>query len=120
MKLIFIYNADGDFASSVKGAAHKLVSPDTYPCNLCKLTYPLVSVNHEWRRFVKSLPHEVFFLHRNEFYKQYPDQKQVRLPAVFAEDAPKIRLLIPDVEINKAQNIQELIKLVENSLSKQN
>ncbi|MCI0566382.1 GTPase [bacterium] len=119
MKLIFVYNADGAFASTIKDTAHKLISPQTYQCNLCRLTYPVAFVQKEWKKFVDSLPHEVSFLHRDEFHKQYPQQKGVPLPAVFTEDASEVDLLIPESEINKAQSIQELISIVKRSLSKE-
>ena len=120
MKLIFVYNANSDFASSVKDTVRKFVSPKTHPCNLCRITYPRIAMDNKWKKFIESLPHEAVFLHGDEFHKQYPDQKQIRLPAVFTEDSSKIRLLVSHNEINKAQNIQELIKLVGNLLLKQN
>lgn len=120
MKLIFVYNSDGTFASLIKDTAHKLTSPTTYSCNLCRLTYPIALMDKGWKKFIESLPYKVEFLHRDEFHKQYPDQKRIKLPAVFKEDPSVLRLLISHDEINKAQNIQELIKLVEHLLPKQN
>ena len=119
MKLIFVYNSDGTFASLIKDTAHKLVSPKTYPCNLCRLTYPVAFMQEEWKNFIKSLPHEVVFLHRDEFHKQYPEQKEIRLPAVFKKDSSGMRLLISYDEINKAKNVQELIGAVKHFLAKQ-
>jgi len=119
MKLIFVYNSDGAIASLIKDTAHKLVSPKTYPCNLCRLTYPLASMKGEWRKFIESLPHEVVFLHRDEFREQYPDQKNVQLPAVFKTDTSAPQLLISHNEINKAKNLSELIEVVKKSLSNQ-
>ena len=74
----------------------------------------------EWRKFIESLPHEVIFLHRDEFRKQYPDQKNVQLPAVFRADAPEPQLLISHIEINKANNLSELIEIVNRFLPKSN
>ena len=34
---------------------HRLVSPETYPCRLCDLTYGRVLKKAGWRRFVASL-----------------------------------------------------------------
>lgn len=119
MKLIFVYNSDGTFASLIKDTAHKLVSPKTYQCNLCRLTYPFASMDKEWEKFVKSLPHQAVFLHRDEFNKQYPTQKDTSLPAIFIEDTGGVRLLISDKEINKAKNISELIEITKHSLPTQ-
>lgn len=119
MKLIFVYNSDGTFASLVKDTAHKLVSPTTYPCNLCRLTYPVALMDKEWKRFIESLPYEVSFLHRDEFYKQYPKQKEIRLPAVFKEDPSGMRPFISHNEIDKTKSVQELIEAVKLFLAKQ-
>ena len=120
MKLIFVYNLDSNVASLIKDTAHKLVSPETEPCNLCRLIYPLASMKREWRKFIESSPHKVVFLHRDEFQKQYPDQKNVQLPAVFRVDPSAIQILISHNEINKAKNLSELIEIVNRFLLKLN
>jgi len=117
MKFIFVYNSDGTIGSLIKNTAHKIVSPSTYPCNLCRITYPGVTMQEEWEKFIKSMPHEVVFLHRDEFQKQYPDQTGVQLPAGFTEDTSGLKLLISHTEINKARNVQELIETVKRFLN---
>ncbi len=119
MKLIFVYNSDGTVLSLVKDTAHKLISPNTYPCNLCRITYPGMTMQGDWQKFIQSLPHEVVFLHRDEFHKRYPDQKDVKLPAAFAENASGLSLLISHTEINKAKNVGELVEIVKHFLPKQ-
>ncbi len=116
MKMIFVYNSDGTIGSLIKDTAHKIVSPKTYPCNLCRITYPGVTMQEEWEKFITSLPQDVVFLHRDEFQKHYPNQRGVRLPAAFVEDAAGPKLLIPHTEINKAQSVHDLIKVVEHYL----
>ncbi len=37
--LIFVYNANSDLFSTVTDFAHKILSPSTYQCQLCALTY---------------------------------------------------------------------------------
>ncbi len=116
MKLIFVYNSNDTIGSLIKDTAHKIVSPKTYPCNLCRITYPGVTMQEEWEKFIKSLPQEVVFLHRDEFQKQHPNQKDVQLPAAFVEDAAGFRLIIPHAEINKARNVKDLIEIVKRFL----
>ncbi len=116
MKLIFVYNIDSNLFALIAGTAHKLASPETYQCNLCRLTYPFASMDKEWKKFVTSLPYQAIFLHRDEFNKQYPNQKGTLLPAVFIEDSSGIRLLISDKEISRAKNISELIEITKRSL----
>lgn len=119
MKLIFVYNSDGTMLSLIKDTAHKLVSPKTYPCNLCRITYPVATMQAGWQKFIASLPEEPIFLHRDEFHKQYPSQKDVQLPAVFTERFIGPEMLIPHTEINKAQNAKSLIEIVQRFLPKQ-
>ncbi len=77
-------------------------------------------MQEEWKKFIGSLPHEAVFLHRDEFNRQYPHQNHVPLPAVFVEDSSGVRLLISHNQINETHSVQELIKIVERFLSKQN
>lgn len=118
MRLIFVYNSDGNLFALAGDTVRKLVSPKTYPCNLCKITYPTILMDSEWKKFIASLPYQTIFLHRDEFQKQYPNQKDIPLPALFKEDGAGISLLIPRDEINKAHNVQDLIKIVNHFLPK--
>lgn len=120
MKLIFVYNINSNLFALITGTVHKLASPETYQCNLCRLTYPLASMDREWKKFTKSLPYQAVFLHRDEFNKQYPKHKNTQLPAVFIEKASDISLLIPNEEINKAKNISELIEITQRFITPQN
>ena len=72
----------------------------------------------DWKKFIKSLPHEIVFLHRDEFHKQYPGQKSVSLPAVFVATDTGLRILIPHTEINQAEDIKDLIATVKRFLPK--
>ena len=115
-KLIFIYNANTGMFNAITDSAHKLFSPKTYSCNLCKLTYGLRSMKEEWADFIKSLEAELEFLHRDEFHKQFPHRKDEKLPAIFKKQDNKIELIIPADKIEKAKSIQDLIKLVKKML----
>lgn len=120
MNLIFVYNADSDFVSSVKDAARKFVSPQTYQCNLCQITYPRFAMDPEWKKFIEALPYKIEFLHRDEFRAQYSDWKDVHLPAIFLRDGSGTKILIDYKEINMAKNISELIKIVREHLGTPN
>jgi len=52
-KLIFVYNADSGLLNAMKDWAHKIVSPETYPCSLCALTYDNLGMRRPWREFIK-------------------------------------------------------------------
>ena len=62
MELIFIYNAKSGFFNSVMDYVHKFVSPETYSCNLCTLTYDNTGKKNEWANYLNTLPIEVEFV----------------------------------------------------------
>ena len=83
-RLLFVYNADGGLLPSLKDLFHKILSPATYPCSLCAVTYGATSMRPEWKEFVRGLPVPVEFLHRDEFLRDYPQWRAQQLPAAFA------------------------------------
>ncbi|SMB99010.1 hypothetical protein SAMN00120144_3663 [Hymenobacter roseosalivarius DSM 11622] len=85
-KLLFVYNADAGLANGLLDMAHKILSPRTYPCSLCGITYGTTHMRPDWRQFLQSLPLESRFLHRDEFQQQFPGLKNPALPAVFWQD----------------------------------
>lgn len=111
-KLLFVYNVKSDLFSSAIDAVHKIISPDTYPCALCRITYGTVKMKEEWKNFIENLPHKVEFLHKDEFKKQYPGMKAVALPAVFSKTEAGIKEIISAEEINRQSSIEDLKELV--------
>jgi hypothetical protein len=75
-KLIFVYNANSGKLNSLLDSAHKIVSPTTYECTLCHLTFGVFKENELWARFRESATNtnsslQLEFLHKDEFEKQY-------------------------------------------------
>lgn len=106
-RLVFTYNADGGLFSTATDIAHKILSPDTYSCNLCALTHGYFSVKRNWVDFLDTLPLECDFLHRDEFMEKYPDQP-VALPAVFLVQGKQLQLLLPAEDINQCDTLEDL------------
>ena len=86
-RLLFVYNADGGPLASLRDAFHKILSPGTYPCSLCAITYGAAAMQPQWRPLIRALPVPVAFLHRDEFGRAYPQWAHHPLPAAFAVDA---------------------------------
>ncbi len=114
-KLLFVYNADTGLFSVITDYAHKIISPKTYPCNLCALTYGNMGMNNKWKDFINNLTVPFGFLHRDEFVKQY-DPKDTQLPAAFLQQGESVTLLIAHDEINKCTSVDELIDLVKKKI----
>ncbi|MFZ9396286.1 MAG: hypothetical protein ACO25F_09540 [Erythrobacter sp.] len=109
--LLIVYNADGGLFSMVADALHKVLSPATYPCSLCALTYGAVAMHREWRRFLEGLPYAAAFHHRDDFARDFPDCR-VGLPAIlFREPGKSPEALVGREELAAIAELQELIEL---------
>ena len=113
-ELIFVYNANSDLFSTVTDFAHKLLSPATYSCNLCALTYGNFTVKQKWKSFIEGLSIKTAFLHKDEFKKQY--KIHTALPAIFMKADGAIKEIIPKEQIKSCQSLEELQNLVTRKL----
>jgi hypothetical protein len=110
-QLLFVYNADSGLFNNMADAAHKIFSPDTYSCNLCKVTYGWFAERGAWRDFIGQLDLTCRFLHRDEFRTQYPELS-VALPAVLRLTDRLPAVCIDAERLNVCNDIDELIELV--------
>ena len=111
--LIFVYNANGGLMSAAGDAVHKLVSPATYPCSLCALTYGAVSKRPAWRAFLARVGLPTLFLYRDEFRKDL-DIRDLPLPAILLAGAgPVPEVLVSALELDGMSHLDELITLLE-------
>ncbi len=117
-ELLFVYNADGGFFNTLTDHAHKLLSPATYPCNLCMVTFEGFAMKQEWKEFLASLGADIRFLHRNEFRAAHPALADQALPALFAASEGGPRLLLGPGEINREKELAGLIRLVRTALER--
>ncbi len=113
--LVFVYNADSGALNMLLDIGHKIVSPQTYACNLCAITHSTFSMRDEWKRFVDETGLPVEFLHRNELDERY-GVRGVALPAVFLKTDGKLREWIGRDEINRCHTLDDLKQLVQTRL----
>jgi hypothetical protein len=109
--LIFVYNADSGFVNTLLDIGHKIVSPQTYACNLCAITHSTFSMRDEWKNFVAGLGVLIEFLHRDELEKQY-GMRDVGLPAVFRKTDDILETWISREEINNCRSLEDLERLI--------
>jgi hypothetical protein len=116
--LIFVYNANGGVFSALADAAHKLVSPATYPCSLCAITYGAVSMRGAWKAYLKRLGHEVRFYHRDDFARDWPGEA-VPLPAIL-EVTPSgtLSTLIAKDDLDAVPSVAALIAMLDARLAR--
>ena len=113
--IIFVYNADSGLFNLLSDMAHKVISPETYNCQLCKLTHGHFGMRDQWHEYLQTLNAEIVFLHRDEFIKQYPDH-HAELPALFLGRDNVIELLIAASMITSCSTMEELIHQVDEKI----
>lgn len=105
-KLQFVYNANAGYFNKLADFAHKLLSPGTYACSLCTLTYGKFTMKQEWAEYVKNLPVKVEFIYRNE-WKFAPIRTQYPLVALQTGEN-RIEVLLETEELNQIKSLQQL------------
>ena len=58
MKLLFVYNANSGKLSALLDGLHKMVSPSTYDCNLCAMTFGHFLEDPTWKEFREKSENE--------------------------------------------------------------
>lgn len=115
--ILFVYNADSSIFSQVSDAVQKIISPSSYECNLCMVTYGTVSMKDEWKKYLDTLPFVKEFLHRDEFQEHYPELANTKLPAIFLVRNNIPSLLISAEDINMQKSVDDLMKLLNDRLN---
>ena len=90
---------------------HKIVSPESYKCNLCSLTHGNFTERKEWKHFKESTSLDLVFLHKDEFEQEYG--KRFSYPIVLRRDKG-LEVFISTEELNEIASPKQLIELVQN------
>ena len=83
-ELIFIYNAKSGLVNELIDFAHKIISPETYDCNLCTITYGTFAMEKNWANYIQELPVKSIFTYKDKLVDR--KLKKTKLPAVFIRD----------------------------------
>ncbi len=110
-RLIFVYNADGGIAQGIMDSVHKTLSPSTYPCSLCAITYGAFTMDRRWRAWLKALPVPSVFFHKDD--SPYRD---MALPVVLIERGGQVATLVSAERLNALDNVDALIAEIEGQL----
>ena len=109
--LVFVYNADSGLFNTVTDIAHKILSPQTYSCNLCAITHSYFSVKQQWTDFLEEQDVNCEFLHRDEFIQKY-QIKDENLPAIFLKLQDNLSPWLTAQEINDCKDLNALKQLM--------
>ena len=110
-RLLFIYGNDSGAVNGLIHYIHKVVSPSTYDCQLCGLTYGPLGQRAAWAHALSTLGMSSEFLHRDEAIARYGGD-QPPYPAVFAVESHGLTQLITKHEIESCRDLDALITLL--------
>lgn len=113
MKFIFIYNANSGKLNALLDAGHKLLSPKTYPCSLCALTYDGFSEKKTWKNFREKSNTDLIFYHKDEFEAIFPNVK-VEYPSVLKLMDNQLTTILNNEKLNSILSVEELIEILKN------
>lgn len=113
LDVVFVYNANGDWASRAFDFGHKIVSPKTYRCDLCKLTHGAVFETKPWARFRQQSGINMRFFHKDEFEAQ-TDQR-FTYPVILLKKGDYEEFVSAET-LSQLKDIQQLIALLGESI----
>lgn len=114
--LLFVYNADSGFGNILRDTLIKIFRPESYPCNLCRITYGNFGMKRAWRSFIETSGLHARFVHRDEFHAEFPGLDPA-LPTLLIRNGKSVSILITAKEMNAIRNIPELIRRIRDALS---
>ena len=116
--LVFVYNADSGWRSALSDLLHKTLSPSTYPCDLCALTYGLGGMRREWARFIRGLGVSSVFTYRDALPKEFPMISAGELPAVFRVEGQAVMELIRAEEFSALKTLEQIMEILARKLER--
>ena len=116
-ELIFIYNAKSGIVNEFLDFAHKIISPSTYNCNLCTISYGNFTMKKKWSDYISSLPVRSTFTYKDKVSEYGYDN--IKLPSIIFQDKSKSKVIISSEEINKLKKIDQLINILSDRLRDQ-
>ena len=117
LELIFIYNTKSGVVNELIDIAHKLVSPETYDCNLCAISYGAFFMKKKWSTYIETLPFKSTFTYKDKFSKD--GYSNIKFPSVFIRSNEKLDQIISATEINEIKDLDQLIGLLNHKLYQQ-
>ncbi len=116
-RLIFVYNAEAGLFAGLIDSVHKLVSPSTYPCSLCAVTYGALTMHPRWRAYLRALPYPVAFYHRADFGAAFPAAAGQPLPLIALDRGSHFEVLLPASELARLRDLDALMTALDAALS---
>jgi hypothetical protein len=111
-RLVFVYNADSGLFNTASDIAHKLFSPETYPCRLCTISHGYFTQRSAWKALIESLNADCEFLHRDQFRAAHPELGTIDLPAVLRVLGTSLVPCVSARQIRECESPDDLRRLI--------
>ena len=115
-ELIFIYNAKSGLVNEMIDFAHKIISPETYDCNLYAISYGTFTKKKKWSNYINSLPIKSTFTYKDKISALKKGLSSLKFPTIIIRDGVELNEIISRNEINNINNINQLISLLNERL----
>ena len=115
-QLIFVYRANSGPTSLALDFIHKIVSPKTYSCNLCNVTYGNFSMKDRWREYIESIDIPVTFEYEDTIKNKSKIIKDSLKPCAYIKRDGQYVEILSSKEINDCKNLDQLILLLDSRL----
>lgn len=110
MEIQFIYNAKNGLANSIFDLAHKIISPDTYECNLCKITHGAFKESKKFRELKEK--YNITLWHIDDYEKKHKKESSYPL-IIFRDENGNEFKRIDTNTINATNSVDELEVIIE-------
>lgn len=114
-ELIFVYNAKSGLFNKATDFAHKIISSNTYDCNLCAITHGNFGAHKVWVDFIQSVKIPTRFLYKDEFGKIYSTIKG-EFPAVLLKQNNSLTFILTAGQLNEIQDLNSLVDILKMKL----
>lgn len=114
MELIFVYNAQSGKVNALLDTAHKIVSPSTYACNLCTLTFGSFRENEVWKEFREKSEVPMEFYHADEFENAFASKwlPKYSYPVVLLKNGGSFEIGISAEDFSRMKTLEQLMGAV--------
>ena len=116
-ELIFIYNAKSGIFNTLIDWGHKIISPSTYECHLCSITYNNRGKKKRWSNYLKSLKIKSSFYYIDHIADLDFVSKNIKLPCIYIKNNGNHQLMIDANELNSLESLDKLIKTIHTRLN---
>lgn len=111
-ELIFVYNANSGKINAGIDFLHKAISPSTYECNLCNITYGIFTERSKWKKYRQEKGVEMKFYYKDQFEQEF--KKKIDYPVVV--ESPGLEIFLSSDQINQLEDLDQLIETIDQKL----